>query len=199
MLPVVMILFGVSFFAKPRRKDSKSIWFLRLHFFSFAIVGEISYVIYDIGDGDMAAAWNHVGLAILETVMFHYGLKLRELIGQLPDKQLGEFLTSALFKGGFKALASVLFVIFRSFKCVYENESDEITIDIMDCGNSALCASFIGESCNSHKATTYIHFTTILFSRYRILPCHTVDTKAFARVNKEGQRIITVIGEDCTV
>ena len=54
---------------------------------------------------------------------FLYLLKVRTLIGCLPDVDLNDFLVKALFEGGFlKTLFSVLFVVFRAIKCEIEKE-----------------------------------------------------------------------------
>ena len=52
---------------------------------------------------------------------FPTSLKVRASITRLSNKDLSEFLIETLFKGGFKVLASVLFILFRSFKCMVEN------------------------------------------------------------------------------
>ena len=49
-----------------------------------------------------------------------------------------QYLVETMFKGGFKTLMSVLFVLFRSAKCVIETAG---YLEV--CNNSTLCASFI--------------------------------------------------------
>ncbi|GMH95309.1 hypothetical protein TL16_g13124 [Triparma laevis f. inornata] len=61
---------------------------------------------------------NFAGTVIL-TVLFHFGLKLRATVGRLPDKDLENFLVDTLLKGGLKTLFSVLFIHFRTAKCVF--------------------------------------------------------------------------------
>ena len=55
-------------------------------------------------------------------------------IGRLPDKDLSKFLTDTPFKGGFCVFASVIFVLYRSMKCMIEN--DPITYN-----TNTLCAT----------------------------------------------------------
>ena len=74
--------------------------------------------------------------ALLQTSVFHYGLKLRASIGRLRDKDLNEFIVETLFKGGFKTIASVIYILFRSLKCRIESGVESSTINI-------LCASWI--------------------------------------------------------
>ena len=57
-------------------------------------------------------------------------------IGRLPDEDLNDFLVEILFEGGFKTLSSVLFILFRSLKCIIEREMGS-------CINNTGCASFI--------------------------------------------------------
>ena len=59
-------------------------------------------MIYEIRKGDIGYALTHLGRALLETLLFHYGLKLRASIGRLPDKDLNELLVETLLKGGFQ-------------------------------------------------------------------------------------------------
>ena len=89
--------------------------FMRLHFSSFALFNEGLAVLYKWDDKNEALY--HLAIIFLEAALFHFALKLRASIGRLPDKDLSEFLIEALLKGGFKTMASVLFVIFRSVKC----------------------------------------------------------------------------------
>ena len=77
-----------------------------------------------------------LGRALLLTLLFHYGLKLRASIGRLPDKDLNNFLVETLFKGGFQTLSSVLFILFRSLKCNIER-------GMGSCTNNTRCASAI--------------------------------------------------------
>ena len=74
----------------------------------------------------------------MESLAFYFlGLKLRRAIAHLPPGDLHLFLTETLFTGGLKTLASVLFVTFRTTKCMFENRS--ITL----CGSTATCSTYI--------------------------------------------------------
>ena len=66
-----------------------------------------------------------LGAIFIESIVFHYGLKLRASIGRLPDEDLSEFLIETLFKGGLKTGASVLFVLSRATKCAIEQSTDK--------------------------------------------------------------------------
>ena len=136
LIPLSMALYAISFFAQPRRKHEKTIWLLRLHFASFAWVTGISFIIYELGEGQRDWALIHLFLIIFEAACFHYALKLRASIGRLSDRELHEILVESLFKGGFETLATVLFIQFRALKCVLEAEFTKCTIN-----ND--CATFI--------------------------------------------------------
>ena len=63
-----------------------------------------------IREGNLGPALRALGRALLQTLVFHYGLKLRASVGLLPNKDLDDFLVEILFKGGFQILGSVLFI-----------------------------------------------------------------------------------------
>ena len=86
--------------------------------------------------GDVGYVLVALGRALLLTLLFHYGLKLRASIGRLPNKDLNNLLVVTLFKGGFQTLSSVLFILFRSFKCNIER-------GMRDCTSNTGCASWI--------------------------------------------------------
>ena len=136
-LPIAVVLYLISLFAQPRRHDRRSMLFLRAHFISFTWVSEGAYI-YEIRSDSRSTITGiyHLGRALLETLVFHYGLKLRASIGCLPDNDLNNFLVEILFKGSFKTLSSVLFILFRSLKCVLER-------GMGSCTNNTECATWI--------------------------------------------------------
>ena len=82
------------------------------------------------------AILHFVRLAAL-TVIFHFGLKLREAVGGLPDEDLETFLVDTLFKGGFPTGFSILFLTFRTTKCMFEEGS------VAECSNTSYCSALI--------------------------------------------------------
>ena len=136
MLPLVGFLYLGSFFARPRKRDKGTMQFLRLHFISFAWVGEILYILYELNRGIISAALVHFLTLCLYTVLFHYSLQLRASIGRLPDKDLSAFLVEVFFMGGLRTLASVLFITFRTCKCGHE-------VGIRNCETNTQAAMFI--------------------------------------------------------
>lgn len=122
LLPLVMILYFGSLFAKPRREGHEC--FLKLHFASFVLIGEVAYLIRNLSQGDFKQAAVHVARGMAELLAFCFlGLSLRQAISKLSSADLNKFLTETLFTGGLKTLASVLFVTFRTTKCMFENQS----------------------------------------------------------------------------
>ena len=91
---------------------------------------------WGIREGDSGSVLVALGLALLLTLLFHYGLKLRASIGHLPNKDLNNFLVEILLIGGFQTLGSILFILFRSLKCVLERGMET-------CTNNTFCASSI--------------------------------------------------------
>ena len=59
------------------------------------------------------------------TVLFHFGLQLRAAIGRLPDEDLERFLIDVVLKGGLETLFSILFLLFRTTKCAFEEGTKE--------------------------------------------------------------------------
>ncbi|GMH78068.1 hypothetical protein TrST_g12709 [Triparma strigata] len=112
-------------------------WKLRLHFANFAVIGEMAWAVYEFREGELVKAILHfVRLAAL-TVIFHFGLKLRAAVGGLPDEDLQTFLVDTLFKGGFPTLFSILFLTFRTTKCMFEEGS------VAECSNTSYCSALI--------------------------------------------------------
>ena len=111
-------------------------WFLRANFFLLTWVSEGIWTVSNILRGNYKEALCNVGAALLGSLVFHYALKLRASICRLPDKDLSEFLVETLFKGGIETAASMVFVIFRSTKCVMENS-------FRQCQKNSYCAIFI--------------------------------------------------------
>ena len=87
-LPISMVLYVISLFAQPMRQDPRAMIFLWAHFISFAWVSEGAYMFWGIREGDVGYVLLVLSRALLQTLVFHYGLKLRASIGRLPDKDL---------------------------------------------------------------------------------------------------------------
>jgi hypothetical protein len=79
----------------------------------------------------------HFARLAAETLGFHFALKLRAAMGRLPDKELNTFLVDTLFKGGLQTLFSILFLTFRTTKCLFEIGSFE------ECSDTSFCSSTI--------------------------------------------------------
>ena len=131
LLPIAIILYVVSISAQPRRRSKSYMIFLRVHFTSFCWLSFSALATFLPSFIPMLLLLT-AGL----TLLFHYGLKLRASIDRLPDKDLSEFLVETLFKGSVKASATVLFILFRSAKCMIENNLEQ-------CSTNTRCASFV--------------------------------------------------------
>jgi len=110
------------------------LWKLRIHFVSFCYVSELALIISSIrrfGFNIMVVV--HIFLAVSLTLLYHYGLKLREAIARLPDKDLENFLVETLFKGVMKTAISVLFLTFRTTKCMFEKGSLGKCVEVSHC------------------------------------------------------------------
>ncbi|GMH80284.1 hypothetical protein TL16_g08484 [Triparma laevis f. inornata] len=136
-LPIVILVYIGSVICQPRRRSSKDMWKLRLHFMSFAVVSEIGFAMYQFRGGEFGLVITHLVRFAVEALLFHFGLKLRAAIGRLPDKELETFLVGTLFKGGLQTLFSILFLTFRTTKCMFEKAS------VVECSNTSDCSTMI--------------------------------------------------------
>ena len=136
LLPYSGILYSLSIFGQPRKRSNRWTWFLRLHFFTYCWMSEISYIFYNVDKNDKLTALQHLGRVSIESIVFGFCMNFRASLCRLSDKDLSEFIIGVLFKGGFETTASVLFVSFRSVKCNLENGSEK-------CFTHALCATLI--------------------------------------------------------
>jgi len=132
--PVVIVVFVISVFAQPRKHDRLTMNLLRAYFFIFAGISEGVLGARAISRGNFKWTVIHAVRLAIDAVLFHYGLRARAAIGRLSDSELHEFLTCHLFVGGFKMLAPILFIVFRSLKCFIEREAES------RCRNSNACA-----------------------------------------------------------
>ncbi|GMI01543.1 hypothetical protein TrLO_g10204 [Triparma laevis f. longispina] len=136
-LPIVGLMYVGSVFCQPRRRSPKDMWKLRLHFMSSAFIGEMAWAVYGFRKGNFSGVILHFVRLVSQALVFHFGLKLRAAVGRLPDKDLETFLVNTLFKGGSKTLFSVLFLTFRTTKCMFEEGS------VAECDNTSWCSMFI--------------------------------------------------------
>ena len=121
ILPTVITLFILSLFAQPRRCSRKDIVLQYIHFGWFNWVSSsILAIRASTFVSGTQIAFTILGISVVLTGLFFCALKIRAAIGRLPDEDLSDFLTEILFKGGFKMLCSVLFVLFRCLKCEIE-------------------------------------------------------------------------------
>ena len=120
LLPLNVTLNIICLMAHPRRHSRSYMMLLRFHFtrFCWLSLGSLYF------EEEMERKkFIYLGVSVSLILLFHYGLTLRASIGRLPDEDLSEFLFTTLFKGGFKTLAPILFIQFRSLNCVLESQS----------------------------------------------------------------------------
>jgi hypothetical protein len=110
---------------------------LRALFVFFSIGSEIAMMVYQGRRREWALFASHLFRAFLHPFAFHFGLKLRASIGRLPDEELDAFVVDTLFRGGVKTLLSILFLTFRTTKCMLESGSVE------RCKNVSFCSSIL--------------------------------------------------------
>ena len=136
-LPIVGLIYLASVYSQPRRRSPKDMWKLRLHFTSFASISEMAYAVKNVREGYFGQVVLHFVRLAAQTLAFHFALKLRAAVGRLPDKDLQTFLVDTLFKGGFPTGFSILFLTFRTTKCMFEEGS------VAECSNASWCSTMI--------------------------------------------------------
>ncbi|GMH83670.1 hypothetical protein TrST_g11658 [Triparma strigata] len=128
-LPFVTLQYFNSLFCQPKRKSKKYIWALRVHFGTFVLMNEALSCYENFVDGELSKVALHIALAATWTVLFHYGLRLRASIGHrlvgLKGKDLDKFLVETLTKQNMAIVSVMLFLGFRTMKCVVEKDSFE--------------------------------------------------------------------------
>ncbi|GMH79050.1 hypothetical protein TrLO_g7737 [Triparma laevis f. longispina] len=148
-LPIVVLVYGGSLTCQPRRSE-KDLWKLRLHFASFIYISQIANAVGEFRKSNLIKAGFHFAGAAAMTVLFHFGLQLRAAIGRLPDKDLERFLIDVVLKGGLETLFSILFLLFRTTKCAFEEGGLE------KCHDTSRCAMFISGYLLSWHATKLV-------------------------------------------
>ncbi|GMH79028.1 hypothetical protein TrLO_g7731 [Triparma laevis f. longispina] len=141
-VPIVLLIYVASVLCQPRRNNPKDLWKLRLHFASFSYISQVANMVRAFLEGDIPWLYIHFTIAVLYTVLFHFGLKLRAAIGRLPDKDLETVLIDTLFKGAFKTQILILFLFFRTIKCMFE-KGGSIENALTKCSDTSFCASTI--------------------------------------------------------
>ncbi|GMH66597.1 hypothetical protein TrST_g749 [Triparma strigata] len=136
-LPFVLLVYSAALISQPRRRDTLHMHQLRALFVFFSMGSEIAMMVYRGRRREWALFASHLFRAFLHPFAFHFGLKLRASIGRLPDEELDAFVVDTLFRGGVKTLLSILFLTFRTTKCMFELGSVE------RCKNVSFCSSIL--------------------------------------------------------
>mmetsp|Transcript_6008 Transcript_6008/g.10929 ORF Transcript_6008/g.10929 Transcript_6008/m.10929 type:complete len:593 (+) Transcript_6008:803-2581(+) len=136
-LPFVLLVYSAALISQPRRRDTLHMHQLRALFVFFSMGSEIAMMVYKGRRREWALFASHLFRAFLHPFAFHFGLKLRASIGRLPDEELDAFVVDTLFRGGVKTLLSILFLTFRTTKCMFEMGSVE------RCKNVSYCSSIL--------------------------------------------------------
>ena len=103
--PITVVLYIISFFAQPRPHDRRTMLFLCAHFISITWVGEGAYMVWAVWDTNTKGFMIALARALIQTLLFHYSLKLRASIGRLPDKDLNTFLIETCSRAASRRLA----------------------------------------------------------------------------------------------
>ncbi|GMI09881.1 hypothetical protein TrVE_jg13446 [Triparma verrucosa] len=136
--PIVILAYVESIFNQPRRRSPKDMRKLRLHFMSFAFISEMALAVYVFRQGNFGRVIQHFARFAAQMLLLHFGLKLRAAVGRLPDKDVETFLVDMLFKGGLQTLFSILFLIFRTTKCMFEKG-----LEAEICSDTSFCSTVI--------------------------------------------------------
>ncbi|GMI14762.1 hypothetical protein TrLO_g4328 [Triparma laevis f. longispina] len=137
VLPFVALGFCASVFCQPRRCSEGYMRKLKVVFFSFCVFSEIAWGVRESRRGQALEVASHLLRIAAQLFLFSAALKLRATVGKLNDEDTETFLVDVIFKGGIQTLFSVLFLTFRTTKCIFEKGGLE------QCKTTAACTTFI--------------------------------------------------------
>ncbi|GMH82038.1 hypothetical protein TrST_g3249 [Triparma strigata] len=135
--PFSWLSFVIAAFSQPRRHSSQHMLKLRILGASYAYICEGALITSAFRKGLYTWVVLHFVAVGIGTKAFHSGFKLRANIGRLPDRDIDKFLVDTLFKGGLQTLLSILFLSFRTSKCIFEEGALE------KCNDTAWCSTLI--------------------------------------------------------
>ncbi|GMH76044.1 hypothetical protein TL16_g06953 [Triparma laevis f. inornata] len=113
------------------------LWKFFVVFFSFCVFSEIAWGVRESRRGQALEVASHLLRIAAQLFLFSAALKLRATVGKLNDEDTETFLVDVIFKGGIQTLFSVLFLTFRTTKCIFEKGGLE------QCKTTAACTTFI--------------------------------------------------------
>ena len=109
ILPIVGLSWVMAVFYKPKRTDASYKRFLYFHFFTFAVVCEVSYAVSNFRLGFPFHGWFAIFRIPIWCLTFWLGLKLRESAAKLPPQELSDFLCQTVLVKGTAAMGPMLF------------------------------------------------------------------------------------------
>ena len=136
IISIVTLSWVMAVVYKPKRTDAGYKRFLYFHFFTFAVVGEVSFAIGDFRSGKYLAGWVPILRIPVWYLNFWLGLKLRTSAAKLPPQELSDFLCQTVLVKGFSAMGTMLFFSFEAVSCFISQES----FDNGQCVNTSLAA-----------------------------------------------------------
>lgn len=136
LMPIVIISYCVSILCQPCKNDAKTKWFLRIYFVFAVLAGEAGWFWWAVKTNDRTSMVLHILRGLAWTGLQRGSMRLRTAVGGLPPEDLHKFLADTLFKGAAGTMVSVLFVSFRTTKCIFEG-------NFVDCSNTASSAGYV--------------------------------------------------------
>ncbi|GMH93147.1 hypothetical protein TrVE_jg8491 [Triparma verrucosa] len=111
-------------------------WFLNLYFLVPTWVSEAAWFWWAVKTDDWVSMIIHVLRGVAWTGLHVGAMRLRAAVAGLPPADLQKFLIDTIFKGAAGTMVSVLFVSFRTTKCVFEE-------NFVSCSNTASSAGYV--------------------------------------------------------
>ncbi len=123
LLPVNVLLFILSMFAKPKSQDKTYLRLMTLHACTFIFVTFVSIIIGLLREGDNIAGFlSFIVMVVLFISYNKFGLHARDSIAKLQADDLSDFLINTLLRPVFRVLPPLLFLAFKPIRELLSND-----------------------------------------------------------------------------
>ncbi|GMH77653.1 hypothetical protein TL16_g07484 [Triparma laevis f. inornata] len=200
VMPICFLLFVMSILMKPKETNPKYMTFLYFHFFTFAVVVELStsfgYVVkmvrgqpirktsLTLGDSQDTQSFYYLSISfvrlVIEGVVFKQLLKVRERLGKLTKEEVSEYLCQTVLVRSSEIMLPIMFLLFECLSCLSQHPIVPTKVAPDDEEEE----KFDWEVCSSStNAAVLLSVYLVLFNLQTLIsksaPRHIQDVKAF--------------------
>mmetsp|Transcript_2598 Transcript_2598/g.4916 ORF Transcript_2598/g.4916 Transcript_2598/m.4916 type:complete len:1010 (+) Transcript_2598:83-3112(+) len=131
---------ALALFLKPRNETVLYKRVLYLHFSTFVLLREGAFLVGLFRRGIVAYAVECVLRICALSFLFWKGLALREVVAQLDDGHLSEYITEVVFNGGYNTLVALVFFCFETISCL-GSTTEELDVGNNNCTNTSAASA----------------------------------------------------------